>query len=263
MANGDIAAAAGLPVVAPTADIRLGYDEINLTRDEVATHMTTGTHTWDKVTGKPATFPPAAHDHGNTVVKSYVGQDLRLRYDAGRPLWYVDGTEFGLATEGQVQGKVNTYGGSVTTAANANGPGWDAYNRNVGSGYYATYMDAAMNFGRNVSSRRYKSAIAPADLDVADVLALEPVTFHRNSEADTPDSRDVGLIAEDCTKVPGLVIYDVARTKTGVPVKGARPRPEAVRYETVLPVALLAVVKAQAAQITDLTTRIETLEGKV
>ena len=85
MANGDIAAAAGLPVVTPTADVRLGYDEINRTRDQVAVHMTTGTHTWDNVTGKPTTFPPAAHDHGNTVVKSYIGQDVRLRQDgAGR-----------------------------------------------------------------------------------------------------------------------------------------------------------------------------------
>lgn len=85
MANGDIAAAAGLPVVTPTADVRLGYDEINRTRDQVAVHMTTGTDTWDNVTGKPTTFPPAAHDHGNTVVKSYIGQDVRLRQDgAGR-----------------------------------------------------------------------------------------------------------------------------------------------------------------------------------
>jgi len=66
MANGDIAAATGLPVVPPTADIRMGYDEINLTRDEVATHMTTGTHAWAKVVGKPATYPPSAHTHTHT-----------------------------------------------------------------------------------------------------------------------------------------------------------------------------------------------------
>jgi hypothetical protein len=36
MANGDAAAAAGYPTVASTDDVRLGYDEINLTRDLIA-----------------------------------------------------------------------------------------------------------------------------------------------------------------------------------------------------------------------------------
>lgn len=39
MANGDIAAAAGMDVVPPTADIRQGYDEINRTRDYLASFM--------------------------------------------------------------------------------------------------------------------------------------------------------------------------------------------------------------------------------
>ena len=36
MANGDSAAAAGFPVVPETALVKMGYDEINLTRDLVA-----------------------------------------------------------------------------------------------------------------------------------------------------------------------------------------------------------------------------------
>jgi hypothetical protein len=36
MANGDAAAAAGMDVVPGTAKVRLGYDEINKTRDYVA-----------------------------------------------------------------------------------------------------------------------------------------------------------------------------------------------------------------------------------
>lgn len=54
MANGDIAAAAGLPVVAPTADIRLGYDEINKTRDQL-------------VQRTPATYANAAKVGGRTI----------------------------------------------------------------------------------------------------------------------------------------------------------------------------------------------------
>lgn len=33
MANGDTAAEAGMPVVSPLAQVKMGYDEINLTRD--------------------------------------------------------------------------------------------------------------------------------------------------------------------------------------------------------------------------------------
>ena len=38
MANGDIAAGAGLPTVPGTASRSLGYDDINLTRDIVVTY---------------------------------------------------------------------------------------------------------------------------------------------------------------------------------------------------------------------------------
>ena len=185
---------------------------------------------------------------GNAYVKSYVGQDVRLRYD-GRPLWYVDGLEFSLGTEANLAGKVNTFNGSLDTAQHADGPGWDAYNRGAtGSGYYAVYMNSALQFMRNTSSRRYKDAIEPAGVDVNRVLALEPVTFHRLA-ADDPQAREVGLIAEDCADVPFLVQYE-----NGIP--------EGVAYETVLPVLLLAVVKAQQGQIDDLTRKVTALEGK-
>ena len=54
MAIGDAAAAAGLPVVSPTADIRLGYQDINALADRVASHMTDGTHPFTKITGQIA-----------------------------------------------------------------------------------------------------------------------------------------------------------------------------------------------------------------
>ena len=39
MATGDAAAAKGLRVVAPTKDLRLGYDDINARGDELAAEM--------------------------------------------------------------------------------------------------------------------------------------------------------------------------------------------------------------------------------
>lgn len=40
MATGDAAAAAGFPLVSPTAAINAGYNEVNLTRDLVAAEQT-------------------------------------------------------------------------------------------------------------------------------------------------------------------------------------------------------------------------------
>lgn len=44
MATGDAAAAAGLTVFASTQDIRLGYNNDNIRGDELAAHLTAGTH---------------------------------------------------------------------------------------------------------------------------------------------------------------------------------------------------------------------------
>ena len=63
MAVGDAAAAAGMGVVGSGADRRLGYEDINRTRDYLAAHMTSGGHDWSMVGNKPAVFPPSAHTH--------------------------------------------------------------------------------------------------------------------------------------------------------------------------------------------------------
>src|SRR5665648_269992 len=56
MANGDIAASAGLPVVPSTGDIRDGYDNINELADSVATHMTARGHLWSRINSKPTLY---------------------------------------------------------------------------------------------------------------------------------------------------------------------------------------------------------------
>lgn len=55
MAVGDAASAAGLSTVAPTDDRRIGYEDINRRGDELADHITDGTHDWSKITDKPST----------------------------------------------------------------------------------------------------------------------------------------------------------------------------------------------------------------
>ena len=50
MANGDAAAAVGFDIVLPTDDVREGYSEINKSRDYLANHITSGTHSAAQIT---------------------------------------------------------------------------------------------------------------------------------------------------------------------------------------------------------------------
>ena len=50
MANGDAAAALGFDLVLSTDDVREGYSEINKSRDYLANHITSGSHTAAQIT---------------------------------------------------------------------------------------------------------------------------------------------------------------------------------------------------------------------
>lgn len=199
------------------------------------------------------------HPASTAFIRRLGSADLYLRWDGNNTIVGGYGSEYELAPLNATVGKASAWGGDVNAVRYSAGPTSGAYSRNAGTNRFAAYMDDGLEWGRNVSSRRYKDAIEPATVDVNAVLALEPVTYHRKTDA--PDVRDLGLIAEDCVDIPFLVAYDVERDEDGQPVPGAEQRPEAVRYESVLPVLLLAVVKEQAAQIAALTERVAHLEG--
>lgn len=55
MAVGDEATAAGLSVEPATADVRQGYVAINKRGDELARHLTSGTHPFTRITGQAQT----------------------------------------------------------------------------------------------------------------------------------------------------------------------------------------------------------------
>lgn len=230
MAAGDKAAAAGLPVVAPTADRRQGYEDINKVADALADHMTS----------------PAAHG-----VASITGLSAALAAKANAADVYGRGViDAAFASQNGIDAPQNARLSALeaapapTSAADTVTSG--AYGRTVsGGGYYAMWMDAGLRIGRNTSSRRYKEEIEPVALDPADVLALQPVTYHRKGSPN--GAYEFGLIAEDVNEhVPEIVV------EYGGEIDG-------VRYD-LLAVALLAVVKDQAAQLTDLTARIDALE---
>jgi hypothetical protein len=146
-------------------------------------------------------------------------------------------------------GKVYSYGIEDNTTANA---------ANVRVGASAQLL-------RSTSTARLKDDLAPLDGDLAgvaaekmssdpasvdphDVLTITPTEFRSLSPADG-DARSLGFIAEDVAiKFPWAANWD----DDGLP--------SAIEDRPIL-AALLAVVKDQAATITDLRTRIEALEA--
>lgn len=241
---------------------------------------------WSSISSKPEAFPPASHTHAQDQVAglpalrtevTWLNNNWSTKSDTNHThatSQVFRGGERLDVWQGAVDASFDTtrrdiawlnanaaraWGGDVNVTRYSPGPTSTAYTRNAGNDRYAVYMDGNLEWGRNVSSRRYKDRITPAEIDVSAVLALTPVTYHRQGDPD--DVRDLGLIAEDCTAVDQLVIYDVERDSEGQPVEGAAPRPEAVRYEQTLVVALLAVCQAQQAQIDTLTARLDAWEG--
>lgn len=115
-------------------------------------------------------------------------------------------------------------------------------------------VNSSGTIGTSTSSARFKENIEPLDVDTADILAIEPVSFlYKKSalEEDAEQLLEYGVIAEQVADI-GLDAL-VFRDKDGLP--------EAFAYEK-LPVLLLKVCREQQAQIDSLTARIEALEAK-
>lgn len=92
----------------------------------------------------------------------------------------------------------------------ANGPTSAAYNRNAtGSGWFAVYMNSALQFMRNTSSKRYKKRIRDWS---GSALGLRTTIFDRRADKNTPADQavvdEVGFIAEEVLEVlPEAVMY--------------------------------------------------------
>lgn len=234
MAIGDKAAAAGLVVYPATQDARLGYENDNQRGDELATHMTTGTHPASAITS--GVFAAARIPVLDIGTKTS-GALPASRVGAGYP-----GTSVGSNGLGFPTNIDDAVAWLNANKANAGTPGGGqaadtvtagAYGRTVGSSNFAMWMDGALNIGRNVSARRFKEQIEAHDLDPARVLALRPVSYQR---VGGDGSREYGLIADDVADlVPELVTWFDGQI-------------DGVRYD-LLAVALLDVVRDQQGRL--------------
>ena len=229
MAIGDIAAAAGIPVVdGSTTPARTIDTEINRTRDILA-ERTEGVA--DAIAKVDAATPSGD-----------------LAGNGGKLVRFTGDGKIGVATptsaaqaanKGYVDAAVAGAGGGK-----ADGPTSAAYNRGAtGSGYFAVWMNSALQFMRNTSSRRYKKNIRDW---TGDVLGLRTVIFDRRGRDAEKD--EVGFIAEEVADVlPDALVYFDGR------IDGINDR--------VILAAAVATIQRQQVELDLLAQRLEALEG--
>lgn len=240
MANGDIAAAAGLAVFAGTQNIRLGYDNDNVRGDEIGAHMISGTHPASAITSgtlDETRIPTltAAKIPNLDAAKITTG-------NITRPVVTASGVSCGSLN---VSGDFIVYsnGDSVQRKITS------LYTRTtaVTSSYTAVYADGSGNFGYVSSTKKTKQNIKNATVDIDALMAARLVNFrYKQAVKDLGENAaiELGFIAEEIAEL-GLtefVIYDL------------EGNPQGIDYVK-MAVALYAVVQNHEA-------RISALEGK-
>lgn len=185
MANGDAAAAAGMDVVPGTADLRMGYDEINKTRDYIAQDKSTGTRRADQITS--GVFDPARVPVPKTVVDSGISfykPSGFNQWNCSHNLAVLGATSVGSSLS---VGTSLYAGGQVAFPAALGGiAGWSTLAIQTSSGV----------LGVPVSARKYKKNERPSDLAELAKIGQAVVTDFEYRAA-FGGGKTFGLIADD------------------------------------------------------------------
>ncbi|MGW4158691.1 tail fiber domain-containing protein [Streptomyces sp. NPDC004788] len=212
---------------------------------------TSHTHDWAQVTGKPSTYAPSTHAHDWDTI---TGKPTTFAPSSHSHTWASITSK--PATFPPDSHSHSGYLTSGSTIAWANGTKRVHADSVSGSGtYYAVWVQGDGTFARNTSSIKFKENVRDYEVNPDDVLALRPVIYDRKDTVDGDGTvrlgRDdeVGLIAEEVEPhLPWLINYLDGEV-------------DGLRYD-LLGVALIPVVQRQAAQLTDLESRLAALEAK-
>lgn len=271
MANGDAAAAAGLATFAATQDIRLGYDNDNIRGDELAQHLTAGTHpasainsgvladaripTLDASKTVSGTFADARIPNldgskittGNINVPGSVSSTVvNVKNTVGGNAIILTGSNGNSAFGGNmtVSGTIN-----VTSALGVGGNIYDATTYNQTNTGRAVYVQSDGLFGIGSSSARFKKNIKDANIDLEAVRNIAVRTFQYRADFSKDENTHIGVIAEELIEL-GLTDF-VYFNDEG--------KADGVAYEK-LALALIPFAQAQAEKLDAIEARLTALE---
>lgn len=164
---------------------------------------------------------------------SGAGSDMFLNRLGGDV--YIGNSTRGLGIDGGLVWANGVYGNALTTSYRS---------------MYVSSTDVYDKLGYVASSRDEKKNIEPLSYTAEQILSVEPVQYHYNTEDDA-SPKHAGMIAEDLhdAGLHGYVSYD----KDG--------KPATINYEFYVS-ALQQVVRHQAEQIASLSARLDALEAK-
>lgn len=219
--EGTVAFNAGLDVMDGTEDRRQGFLAINKTRDmlvQFATDLFNSISlSWGSITGKPATFPPSAHQHPITQITT------------------ADGSQnYGVALQATLDGKYPVTGGEITgNVVLSSGNVYVPAATVVSSGWTTAAINGDGRIGRTPSARKYKKDIRDHVYTITDALAVRIRNYRLKSAIyGSPDAPvEVGVIAEELIEA-GLSEFVFF---------GQDGEPEGVHYERLALIALGAL----------------------
>jgi hypothetical protein len=249
MANGDAAAAAGLATFAPTQDIRMGYDNDNIRGDELAAHLTNGTHPASAISSGVFNLARIPVLDAGRIPALDMSKITTGNLSTARVSGYGTGTWSGVvSTTGSIGTTSTLYGaagistnGSLVVDVNITGK--NTYNQtNTGR---AMYVNSGGLYGIGASARRFKKNIVDAVIDVQEVLKIRVRNFMYKKEFDQDQDVHIGVIAEELLEL-GLDQF-VYFNEDG--------EADGVAYEK-LALALIPVIQNQEE-------RLQALESKV
>ncbi|SDP07330.1 hypothetical protein SAMN04487788_1947 [Microbacterium testaceum StLB037] len=253
MATGDDALAAGMDVVPGTADRRLGYEEINKTRDYIAQRTATVTPVSKGGTGattaaqaranldvapasevgKRASINALAQPFAVAQIETNPAHQLGMYYSDGaaRPVVRVDQTDITLASKGDTDAALTAASNASSNADGRVAKGGDTMTGNLflpnstaaTASWQVAYINGDGRLCRGSSSQRYKKYISAFEPEALGDIWPALQRYQMRSDGIMPGDGKwhYGYIAEQMSQHPDqdrFVVYrDVDDTGEQVP----------------------------------------------
>ena len=181
-------------------------------------------------------------------------------------LWALSGLNVSsgavISGNSQITGTLNIFAGGFTAVSDSRCDGritagtFFTSEGLAGGGTTGASINNAGSIVRSSSSARYKQDISDISYSYEDVLALQPRKFRLKDEV---------LDSDSAIFYPGFIAEELAETGLDIFVSYAEVDgqlvPDGIRYAE-LTSALVSAIKHQNNMITNLTARLDTLEGK-